>query len=421
MKKLVSEKKEGFLYQHRFALFFFAYLVCYHVLIVNRLSPWRMNELTYSIYCVDFSFGFASKLLPGAIFRFLLGSHASEQAANIYMVALVILFFAGLAVLLEQFLLRMGLENRSAALFLLLFFLSGAYSFSIFTRWLGLLDTSWLLISLLFFVCLENKRLRFLIPALYALALIIHFSAVVFYLSFFSILLLYHISRSSDKRDRRTLWCVFIMSLTVTAAVFLLFLLNESKMLCSMEESHEKLRANGTEFFSYFDYAFYRIWDGESFIPDSVNAMAPSFTKFVYLFYYQIKLCYQLFFANMEYNIFSLVCGTVVLLPAVLFVFRFHWQRLRQKGDGLRRFCAFLMIVQFPTVYALGLLFAIGLDMTRYLSHAMIGLFCCLLTVLYHEEDMRALFFERWQPLCKLLPVQVYFLAYSTIVLNPCN
>ena len=49
MKMQVCEKKEGFLHRHRFALFFFSYLVCYHVLIVNRLSPWRLNELTYSL------------------------------------------------------------------------------------------------------------------------------------------------------------------------------------------------------------------------------------------------------------------------------------------------------------------------------------------------------------------------------------
>lgn len=421
MNTLVSEKKEGFLRRHRFALFFFAYLVCYHVLIVNRLSPWRLNELTYSLYCVDFSFGFASKLLPGAVFRLLLGPHVSEQTANVYVVALIVVFFFGLAALLERFLLRIPIENRRTALFLLLFFVSGAYSFSIFTKWIGLLDTAWLFIALLFFVCVEHRRLRFLIPALYALSLIIHFSAVVFYLTFFSIILLYHISRSSEKRDRRALWAVFVASLAVTAAVFLLFLLNESKMLCPIEEFHEKLHANGTDFFAYFDYAFYRIWDKESFIPEYVNEMAPSFLKFLYLFYYQIQMCYQLLFANPGYNIFSIVCGTLLLLPVLLFVLGFHWRRLRQESGSLNRLCAFLMLVQFPFIYAMGILFAIGLDMTRYLSHATIGLFCCLLTVLYHENDTRAQFFERLQTLCRTLPVQVYCLAYTSIALYPCS
>ena len=408
------------LYRRRFFLCFFLYLVLYHVTVVNRFSLWSLNDVTWLLYCVDFSYGFASKLLPGAVYNLLAGAHASRASATAFATVFVLAVFAGIALLLERFLLRMPPEHRGAALLLSVFCLSGAYTFAIYTRWVGMLDTWWLLTTLLFFVCLEHRRLRFLIPALFALALMIHFSAVVFFLTVYSILLLYRISVSEEKRERRGLWAVFAASLAVTACMFFFLILYEAKTLCSMEDFHEELSARGNDYYFYFDYAFFRVWSGESFIPDAVREMEPSLIKFLYLFRYQIGLCYGLLELDPVTGTVFTVGGTLVLLPAVLFFSGFHWRRLRQKGNGLRRFCAFLMLVQFPFVYVLGLLFAVSVDMTRYLSHAFLGMLVCLFAVLYYEAQQRDLFFERLRSLERSLPVKLYFLAYAAMALMPC-
>ena len=70
------------LYRRRFFLCFFLYLVLYHVTVVNRFSLWSLNDVTWSLYCVDFSYGFASKLLPGAVYNLLAGAHASRASAT---------------------------------------------------------------------------------------------------------------------------------------------------------------------------------------------------------------------------------------------------------------------------------------------------------------------------------------------------
>ncbi len=411
-------KQTTWIHKHRFALLFFLYLVCYHVVVVNRLQ-WQMNNVTYAQYCVDFSFGFASKLLPGAIFRFLFGKHATMTTATIYASVLVLIIFLGVSFILEKFMRRVPATYQGPALFLLLFFLSGAYTFSIYTKWLGLLDTGWLLITLLFFVFLEHRRLRFLIPALYALSLLIHFSALVFFLTIFSILLLYRMSVTSEKREKAELAAVFAVSLCITFGLFFWVMLNEGQMICSMEEFHKKLQENGTDYFFYHDYAFFRIWSGRSFVPDSVRNMQPSLSKFFHLFYYQVKLVYDLLAANPTKGLISTAGGTLILLPMVVAFSRLHWECLKKGENRLRRFCAFLMLVQFPFVYVLGLLFATSVDMTRYLSHAFLGMFICVLAVLYFEEEVRSRFFERAQALAKSLPVKVYFLAYAAINLSP--
>lgn len=416
---LRDKKGNGFWYRRRYSLFFFLYLIFYHVFIVNRLEPWKLNEVTYVQYCVDFSYGFGSKLLPGAIFNLLFGKYASRTTANIYAVAVVILFFTGLSLLLERFMERIRPADRRAAVFVLLFFLSGSYTFCIFTKWVGILDTAWLPLLLLFIVILEHRCVRFLLPLLFALALMIHFSALVFCIPVFAILLLYRGAVARDKRERRGILAIFAASMAVTAGAFLFLILNESKTVCPIEEFHNKLLEHGADYFTYHDYAFFHIWNGESFIPDGVSEIKPFYLKFIYFVYYQIKLDYDLFAMDVQHGLLTALGGLAVLLPCLCFILPVFWRRMRRKGDGLQRFCAFLMLIQFPFVFLMAVLFAIGLDATRYLTHGFLGLFTLLLTVLYYEEDQRTAFFERIGSVCDTSPAMLYFLAYAAITLGP--
>ena len=411
-------KKDNIWFKHRFFWYSFAYLLFYHIFIVNHLQVWKLNTVTYSGYCVDFSFGFASKLLPGAVFRTLFGKYASETTATIYCTVLIILFFIGLSLWLEKFMLRMPEKHRSKALFLLLFFLSGAYTFAIYTKWVGMNDTAWLFIALLFFVCLENKYLRFSIPLLFIASLFIHFSALVFVLPMFSILLLYRASLMETKAEKRASIAIFAVCMLCTAGTFIVLMLNESHMILPMEQFHQKLDERGMHEYNYIDYSFFHIWGGKQFVPDAVIAMKASPEKFFKLFYYQVKLVYDLFLENPFSSTVMTVGGTFILLPAVVFFERFHLRRLRRQKKALERFCTVLMIIQFPFIYVLGILFAVSVDMTRYLSHGFLVMFTCVLCVLYHEENAQNTFFEQAQN-CHSLALKLYFLAYATVTFMP--
>ena len=416
---LRNDKENGFLYRRRYFLCVFLFLILYHVFIVNRFEPWRLNDVTYAQYCVDFSFGFGSKLLPGAVFNLLLGARASRLTANIYAVAVIVAFFAGLSLVLERFMRRIPPAEQRAATFVLLFFLSGSYTFCIFTKWVGMLDTYWLLLLLLFVVFLNCRRLHVLLPLFFALALMIHFSALVFYIPVFAILTLYRRAGAQTRGERRMLTAVFCVSMVFTAAAFLFLVLNESKTVCSPEEFHQKLLARGSDYFTYHDYAFFHIMDGESFIPEAVESVKPAPLKFVYYAYYQFKMNYGLFFESAEHGAVTTLGGLAMLLPCLCFMAPVFWRRLKQKGNAAQRFCAFLMLIQFPFVSVAGLLFATGLDMTRYLSHGFLGLFTCFLTVLYHEADTRARFLERVDAIADTAPAILYYCAYAALTLGP--
>ena len=403
----------------KYAAFFFAFTVLYHIIVVNRLGLWKLNDVTYSVYCMDFSFGFAAKLLPGAVFRLLFGSDASRLSANIYAVILILIFFAGLSVLLSKFMLRMPQQYKNSALVLLFFFITGGYTFAIYTKWVGILDTNWLLISLVFFLCLECRKLRWCIPLLFVLSLFIHYSAIVFFLTTFSILLLYKASVTDSKKERIEMLVVFAVSVIITFVLFFFFILNESLMIGSLEDLRKMLVQRGVENTTYQEYAFFRLWDGKSFIPDSLNHMKPSPMKFVYLFYYQAKLLFDIFLKLPEESLTMSIGGFLLVIPLVLFIMNIYRKRMRGESTRFKRFCAFIMFMQFPFVYALAIPFAISVDMTRYLAHGLLAIFTCLLYVLYQEEEARKTVFKQIAGYQNSLALKIYFLAYATVTFMP--
>ena len=405
----LKSKISVFLDRHRFFFFFFLYVVLYNVIIVNRLRPWSLTSVTESVYHIDYSFGFASKLLPGAVFNLFFGANASTRTVTAYTTVVMFIFFFGLAVLLERFIRRVESEYVCSALVLIVFLLSGAYTFAIYTKWLGLLDTAWLLLTLLFFVCIDNKVLRFFIPVIYVLSLLIHFSALVFVLTLFSILLLYRASIAESKNDKRIYIAIFLISLIITILLFFYLILNESDNVVPIDEFHAKLESRGFNYFTYIDYSFFNIVNGKEIVPDSINAIEPAFLKFLNRFCYQIKANYGLLNSD---GILAFVCGVAVLAPVVCFITAFHFRRLKQVGSSLKRFCMFLFIVQFPFVFIMGILFAISADMTRYLTHAFLGMLVCLCVVLYYEQDLRSDFFETMRLYKNNLPAKLYFLIY---------
>lgn len=409
-------KHNGIIRNNRIMLFFFAYAVLYSVVFVNRFVPWEVDDYAiYSFYAVDFSYGFATKLLPGAIFNLLFGKHAARGAATLFVTVLMLLFFAGLAYLLQRFLRRMPDGRRGAAFLLAVLFLSGGYTFAVYTRTLGLLDTFWILFALLFFFFMEHRALRFLIPLLFVASVLVHNGAMISYIILMSVVLLFRASVSENAKDRRRFLVLLLLSDCAALAVFVFFALKEKSLVCPIEEFHEKLLDHGSDCFYYYDYAFFDLYNGDRYVPDSVYAVSSPLLRAVYVLYYRFRLNVNVLLQREAIHPISLCCGILLLLPMLCFLFRFHGARLRQKGNGLRRFCALLMILQFPVTFFPALL--VSEDITRWLSHAFLIAFACLLTVLYYDKDQRELFYSRFSRLLGLTWVRIYLLAYASVSL----
>ena len=405
----IKEKARGVLFRHRFALFFFIYVVLYNWLVVNRLQLWQATKITYAYHIVDYSLGFRSQLLPGAIFYGLFGEHASTITVSIYETVLLLLFFAGLSVFLEKFLQGVEARQRFSAFILILVYLSGAFTFAIFTDELGMLDVYWLFFSLLFFLFLEKRGLRFLIPFLFVLSLLVHFSSVLSYIILFSILLLY--KTSVEKKEKKPFFIIFIVSLVLSFAVFICLLISQSRgMPISLEDFNAKLESRGGQYYAYYDYAFYNynIIHNEQIF--SVSTASPVL-HLLSMILEKCRFCFKMYSWTMPECVYRFALTALLLSPAIVFAYS-HLHRFMKnlRDNRLQRFCVFLMMVQFPFTAIFGCLFSP--DVIRWVTHAFLVFFTMLLYLLYHEETLRAEMLEDLDRLRKEPLSMIWFLAY---------
>ena len=280
------------------------------------------------------------------------------------------------------------------------------------------MDSFWIILTVLFFLFLNRPYLRFLIPLLFVISILINYSALAFFNILYFIILLYRTAIERSKKEKHIYGGIFSFSLVITLIVFVFFLLLESQKICPVEIFHSKLQEHGCSYYIYYDYAFYHIIDGKNFIPDFVYNIKPFLLKLIYLVYYQVKVNFTIMLSNVESSIIATISG-LILFPLLFIFFSFHKQRFIEQNNKLQRFCTFLMIIQFPFMFFLGLIFATSVDITRYISYAFTISFVCVLTVLYYEDNQRELFFKKNQALTNSTFAFIFILGYSTITLSP--
>lgn len=410
------DKKGGFLFRRRYSLLFFFYSVIYQYVVVNRLEPFHVSIVGFSYHLVDYkSMGFRSQLLPGSVFYGIFGEHATETAATVYETVLLLLFFAGTALLLERFFLKAEQQNRGAALVLLLLYLSGPFTFAVFTDELGILDVYWLYFSLLFFLFLEKRGLRLLIPVLYALCLLVHFSSILGYLILFSVLLLYRVSLETEKKTKGVYLSVFACSLAVTAGLFVYFLLFQAKDLPLTQEAfHQLLQDRGGKYTLYYDYSFYNNFAGKEVVPSEVFSVASPVLRTLQMIAAKCRFTFYSYGQEPVSSVVRLVLAVLLLTPALCFLYKRLFGLFKSAaGSRLKRFSVFLMTVQFPFTAVLGCLFSP--DIIRWTTHAFLVAFTMFLYVLVHEKALRAETFGAIKTLFSAPAARLWLLAYVSV------
>lgn len=377
----------------RYGAFFFAFAVLYNFIVINHFKLWQADNVTYTYHLVDYSFGFATKFLPGALYHLFFKEVLVGQL-NVYLTVLTLLLFAFAAFMLAKLVCaQTDAAGRKVLLVLSLFFLSGPCTFSVFTYELGMLDEYWLFFSALFLVCLARKYIRFFIPFLFVASLLVHFSSVLSYIAFYAILLLYHIATTAKKSERVGLWIVFALSLTVAAVLGIYLITKEQSTLkYSMEEFNRQLEARNRSFddtyYVYYDYSLYKHYE-EGVLSYAQVRSEPLlttggfFAQMVNSVYWQLKNISQ-FYAQIPGVRLQLLL--LVLLSVPLYVlFTKYWVMKIKAGSALQKFTYFLCIVQFPFTAIIGTLFSP--DVPRWMSHALLIQFTLFLYIVYREKD----------------------------------
>ncbi|MBR5826306.1 MAG: hypothetical protein IKY78_04380 [Clostridia bacterium] len=386
--------------KHYYSVFFFLFILVYSCIVPGGLQAWETTSVTQSFHAVDFSMGFCSRILPGAIYDFLFGA-VNEQVLNIYLAVLMIVFFLVLSLFLERFILGVDSEYRFVATVFVLFFITGPATFSIYIKLPGMMDTYWLFAGLLFFVLLSKKQTWFLLFVPFLICALVHHATWLCYIPSFVLIALYKISVTQKKREKAYLWVA--LSLTVAAAVALtvyLVFFERDNLVYTVEEFIDVLSAKGSNHYTYFAESFYYYGYAP---PESTSIFE--------------ELLFRISTNFISFNSLSRISVVVLLLPIVIFIYKFFIKQIATDSNKLKKFSYACMLLLVPcSVVATSFL---STDLIRWVGHAFLPLFASFLYVLYNEGA------EAWNCVredfqkINIKTVLIYLVFYMSVVYYP--
>ncbi len=381
-------REDSLFYKHRYGVGIFLLFMAYSFFISGNMKLWQVNSLSYSFHAVDFSVGFCSKVLPGAICNFLF-EPITEEKVSVFLNVLVISCFLAISFLLEKVFLKTEREYRPTVAIMCAFFLTGPAAFSTYVKIFCMLDFYWLLFAVLTIFFLSKKQLYiFVIPA-FAVSVMVHNGTMICYIPFLVILILYKVAGIEDKKEKTLLYVVLFLAVTASVSVFLYFALYEiDNVKYTMEEFNNIMASKGVTEFEYYNNYFYlqqanstfeEIY-GEDFNWQAFNSEEKN--NFVIF----LQLLVKRILAHMQFDTLGgNIVHFILVAPVVVFVYRFLFLQIKIKSENkLKKFSYLCSMLLFPATLILSMFFST--DRLRWLSNAFIPLFAFMLFVIYKDN-----------------------------------
>lgn len=408
------------LFDHKTAIFIFIFFAVYNILIVEKAEIPAIDEITYTYHIVDYTIGFCTKLLPGAIYNFLFPT-TDAVVVNIYFFVLYHIFLVAVSLLLEKLLKDTPENSRMFVLILIMFFITGPSTFSGHIYRFGMLDTYWLFFTVLFVVFLKNKYLKWAVPVFFVLALLIHVSALVSFIPFFALLVLLEASKK-EKADKGTM-AIFAVSVVVALGAGLYFVVNESDNIVLSRDAFLKLleERNISEWESYktyYDYSIYRT----SYLDEETN-MGAGFSDNGGLLALLSPLIIQIketfaAYSSMDSYFEDSFRSVALSLPVIIFLYMYAVSSLKEsRNNPVRWFTWLCTLFLLPLVFISGIL--CSPDITRWFSHSVITLFIVVLYDIYSTGAEKLQKYLHWVRLQNIPVLTVYFLLYMSYTVDP--
>lgn len=362
--------------QHRPALFFFVSEILYQFIVTNKFELWQADDVTYTYHVVDFGMGFCTKILPGAIYSAIFHKY-SVALVSLWETILFLMFLVIISVLLER--LYLSFNNNDYIKLFIFFALTGPCTLSIFIIEFGMLDVYWFYFAIIAICLIFSKKLvPFTIPLAFLIVLV-HYSSLLCYIPLIVLLMLYKSATSNDKSEKKILVVtasIFAITALSSSAYFMLF--DTSNLKLSMDEFNNALNSRGSDYYLYYDFAFYRTDssnDGLD-IAQVINNDNTALGNLLGILIQQIKVTISLIKPHAD------IAGIILLIPIIVIIMSFFVSKIKNKNTNLsNKIVLLLMILMFPISFSGGCMFST--DLLRWYSHAFICLLISFLFVLY--------------------------------------
>lgn len=420
--------KKNIFKKHRTAVCLFLFLILYSVIVPAGGRLWRNGAAVYIFHAVDFSMGFCTRILPGAIYRLLTGGAYTQRSVDIYETVLIVLFFAVMAVFCEKLAEHTGREDRNVLFVILLFFLTGPFTFSLFVKETGMLDVYWVYFSVLVLMLLSKKKLVWFSVPLFAALILVHYASAITYIPVLLLIFVYKALCTNDKDEKRTLLFAAACSFFLSVGLFAYFLINERNNLTyTMNEFAQILRSHnvGSDQVMYYDFAFYRDLADPEFKRQYIEithfdmfadaAAASGSQSFAYVIKQQILSTFG--FIKVMYDFRGNAPAYIVVIPVISVLFGFIFHMMRREKKLLNKLVFLCSPLFFVMSFVGGSL--LSSDLNRWMTHALIGLFVFALYIFYSQEKDAATYFDRIISCCPSGALLFYWIVYASLSVDP--
>ena len=180
---------------------------------INKLS--RVHPMYVPYYLFDFSMGINSRMWVGSVVK-LLNRHPTEEWLRIFALIIFLLGMVLTAVALGAVVKKTKSENRLAVFVFILFFVTGSYTLSLFSRFFAMLDIHMYILALVSVVFITNKHLRWFVPVLCVIGVFVNYVFVMSYFPFVLLALLYFADKSEKKGGIIALFILTVLSVIVS-------------------------------------------------------------------------------------------------------------------------------------------------------------------------------------------------------------
>ncbi len=423
--------------QIKYFLIFFSYLTLYNWAYGHSFRKWEVYEITYSHFIVDFKMGFLSSLFVGDVYHKLFGGKVLLNQVTAFNNVIVFFIFIATAYMLSKLIVSVEKKSERKSLFILImFFISGPCSYSVYTRQLGMLDMYIVLFAVLMVIAVKNKYLRYSIPVLCALVLLVHMSSFVSAVFFIIVLLLYKIAVTNDKKERKK-WCAVLIATLVVSIGFSYYLVSttESNLVYDMDGFQKEMRRRYDEngmhdqyYDIYYLSRFYDIyiWHGESlkiqypldyFMPHLAHIFPEKIGAALAGVLSDIKFNFGLY--TLHDNIPVLyVLVPILIMPFLVFFIGLWVYMFRKSSSKLEKLVYILFIIMLFASVIFGMMFST--DTLRWYTLSILASFASLFFVYKQSSEARVWITKKILSI-NIVYIAAYFTVYSAFALDAYN
>lgn len=403
----MADKLKSFAQHWKYELIIFMMTMVHVLFNIEKLTYIHRMFIQYYLY--DFSMGINSRVLIGSIVR-LLNPHPTEEWIRGFAVIFLVFGMLLTAIVLGRVVRNSEAEKRLTIFVFILFFVSGAYTISIFSRFFGMLDIHMYIIAILSVVFLQNKYLRWLVPILCAAGVFVNY---VFIMSYFPFILLamFYIANKSHKKSGDivlivitlitvlllTFYCVYFagknMFVTFDEAIKIM----ENKIGCTFDDDQNEYASI---------YLFNKHEVAESMFGVKIHEVSP----FNFIYYFMRYICEQI----PIYGIITLMVIVVPVIAAFFTIWIMCIKNSKKKGNKFIYFCCMLSVVCIPVCCSL------STDYIRWIGAGFMCQFAMFFFLFYKKDEafdktvekIRAVFSKNI-----IIPIIIYFVYVSSAYL----